>query len=372
MNSATASISTPGREPTDPNPSAASVSGTLSPEDSTRSDPSTLPIAAATPAFLVQLERLKSLLKQLGYQVPSPDECTDDNTLLRFLTAQKFNPEQALRQFHYAQTWHKENDISLFYQDLDIDYYEETRKMYPQWIGRRDNDGYPIYVFALRHLTKKRLDTYLKKVSSCPSSKAHRSSTLAPEDLHFHALYENLLQFVFPLVSELPRPDMSRAISASTHIVDVSGVSIRQFWGIRKYLQEASSNATTHYPETLGKVFVVGAPAFFKSLWDVISQWFDPVTRSKIFLLSASEASEVMLKYIGPANLPVKYGGCLEWEWQDLPNLDAHAKRLVDNLYEETDQGKIFAKGPVKFENGCIKLLGTINGKPRRSDYCPR
>ena len=49
---------------------------------------------------------------------------------------------------------------------------------------------------------------------------------------------------------------MSKAISASTHIIDVSGVSIRQFWNIRKYLQQASTTATTHYPETLGKVFV--------------------------------------------------------------------------------------------------------------------
>lgn len=117
---------------------------------------------------------------------------------------------------------------------------------------------------------------------------------------------------------------------------------------------------------------VVGAPSFFKSIWDVISQWFDPVTRSKIFLLSASEAHEVMRTYIDRANLPVEYGGDLDWTWQDLPNLDSHARRLVDNLYEKTDQGEIFAKGPVTFENGCIKLLGTVNGHPRRNDYCPR
>lgn len=184
---------------------------------------------------------------------------------------------------------------------------------------------------------------------------------------------------------------MSRAVSASTHIVDVSGVSLRQFWSIRKYLQQASATATTHYPETMGKVFVcsirppfmistlltriwqvVGAPAFFKSIWDVISQWFDPVTRSKIFLLSGSEARDVLRRYIDPANLPIEYGGDLEWAWQDLPNLDCHARRLVDNLYEKTDQGEIFAQGPVVFKDGCIKLLGTVNGNPRRNDYCPR
>ncbi|KAE8141841.1 CRAL-TRIO domain-containing protein [Aspergillus pseudotamarii] len=361
-------VSAPGHVPIDPNPSAASAPGEVNLDDSTRQVPSPLASGVISPA----LDLLKSLLKQQGYEVSNPAACTDDTTLLRFLRAQRFNPEQALQQFHSAQKWRQENNIPSFYQDMDIDYYEETRKMYPQWIGRRDNDGHAIYIFPVRHLTKKMLGAYLKKISSCPSSKAHRPSNLLPEDLHFHALYENLLQFVFPLVSDLPRPDMSTPISASTHIVDVSGVSIRQFWSIRKYLQQASATATIHYPETLAKVFVIGAPAFFKSIWDVISQWFDPVTRSKIFLLSSSEANAVLRQYIDPANLPVKYGGILKWEWQDLPNLDVHARRLVDNLYEKTDQGEIFAKGPVIFENGCIKLLGTINGKPRRNNYCPR
>lgn len=77
-----------------------------------------------------------------------------------------------------------------------------------------------------------------------------------------------------------------------------------------------------------------------------------------------------MRKYIDPADLPVKYGGLLEWEWQDLPNLDGPARKLVDNLYTKTDQGELFAKGPVVFENNCIRLFGTINGEPRRNDYC--
>ncbi|OJJ36081.1 hypothetical protein ASPWEDRAFT_41318 [Aspergillus wentii DTO 134E9] len=222
----------------------------------------------------------------------------------------------------------------------------------------------------MRHLTKRRLDNYTRTISSCPTSKNHQSD-LPPQDLHFHALYENLLYFVFPLVSELPRPEMSKPVSASTHIIDVSGVSIMQFWGIRKYLQESSTAATTHYPETLGRVFVIGAPHFFKSIWDVISQWFDPVTRSKIFLLSPSEVQQTLRSYIDPSNLPKEYGGELHWHWQDLPNLDAPARELVDGLYHKTYRGDIFAKGPVVFQDGCIKLLGNVDGKPRRNDFCP-
>lgn len=251
-------------------------------------------------------------------------------------------------------------------------------------------DGRPVYVFPVRHLTKAKLKAYLKRLESCPTAKSY---DLSPADLHFHALYENLLQFVFPLASQLSHPQASRPISASTHIIDVSGVSVRQFWGIRKYLQEASVAATTHYPETLGRVFVsifpllrdvsvvgslmrcpalqvVGAPAFFKSIWEVISQWFDPVTRSKIFFLSADETHEVLRSYIDESDLPVVYGGQLDWEWQDLPKLDEPAQRLVNNIYESSEQAPVVPEGPVIFESGCFQFLGSVNGKLRRNALC--
>ncbi|KAJ6150566.1 hypothetical protein N7471_001765, partial [Penicillium samsonianum] len=245
---------------------------------------------------------------------------------------------------------------------------------YPQWTGRRDKNGCAIYIFPMRHLTIKRLDAYLKNISSCPTSREHMvdKPDITPRDLHFHALYENLQHFVFPFVSQLARPDMSIPISESTHIVDVSRVSIRQFWSIRKYLQEASATATAHYPETLGRVFIVGAPAFFKSIWDMISQWFDPVTRSKIFLLSSSDDESTLRSFIDPPNLPKAYGGELDWQWQDLPNLDGPAKELMDKLHQDTAEGQVFPKGSIIFERGCIRLLGTIDGMPRRDGYCPK
>ncbi|OJJ65643.1 hypothetical protein ASPBRDRAFT_212009 [Aspergillus brasiliensis CBS 101740] len=320
-----------------------------------------------SPGETVQLEKFKELLLQHGYVLSSVREGTDDTTLLRYLRAQKFDTVLAFGQFHFAQTWRKEHHIREFYEEVEVSFYENSRRMYPQWTGRRDMDGRPVYVFPVRHLTKGKLKAYLKRLESCPTAKSY---DLSPADLHFHALYENLLQFVFPLASQLSHPQASRPISASTHIIDVSGVSVRQFWGIRKYLQEASVAATTHYPETLGRVFVVGAPAFFKSIWEVISQWFDPVTRSKIFFLSADETHEVLRSYIDESDLPVVYGGQLDWEWQDLPKLDEPAQRLVNHIYESSEQAPVVPEGPVIFESGCFQFLGSVNGKLRRNALC--
>lgn len=266
-----------------------------------------------------------------------------------------------------------------------------TMIKYPQWIGRRDTEGRPIYVFQVRKLTKKRLDGYLQFLAKSQSPSSHANSNTPAHILHLHALYENLLQFVFPLVSELPRPDSKYPVSSSTHIVDISNVSVFQFWNIRKYLQEASRIATAHYLETLGRVFVsrhclqsficiweaeltlskvVGAPAFFKSLWEAMNQWFDPETRSKIFVLSSAEAKAFLLSHIAASDLPIEYGGELEWKWQDQPNLDQSARHLVDEVYQKTDRGEVFSKGPLVFQDGCIRLVGSLHGLPRRNSFC--
>ncbi|KAJ5635465.1 CRAL/TRIO domain-containing protein [Penicillium longicatenatum] len=336
------------------------------------------------------MSEFKDLCRKNGLETFSRTENSDDATILRFLKAQQFDVKASFEQFHHFQTWRRENNIRGFYKSLDVDVYDETRKMvgisdymkasrsgffantlkYPQWIGRRDHDGRPIYVFQVRKLNKKSLDGYLKFLAKTQSPGPHADSNIPVHILHLHALYENLLQFVFPLLSELPQPDSKQTISSSTHIVDISNVSVFQFWNIRKYLQEASKIATAHYPETLGKVFVIGAPAFFKSVWEAISQWFDLATRSKIFVLSASETKSFLLSNIAASDLPKEYGGELEWKWQDQPNLDESTRHLVDEVYHKTERGEVFSKGPLFFQNGCIQLVGSLGGLPRRNAFC--
>lgn len=43
-------------------------------------------------------------------------------------------------------------------------------------------------------------------------------------------------------------------------------------------MSDASQLATAHYPETLDRIFVVGAPSFFPTIWEWAKRWFDPIT----------------------------------------------------------------------------------------------
>lgn len=63
--------------------------------------------------------------------------------------------------------------------------------------------------------------------------------------MRLFALYENLVYFVFPLCSQIPdRPFPETPISQSTNIVDISNVGLKQFWNLKRHMEDASQLAT--------------------------------------------------------------------------------------------------------------------------------
>lgn len=89
------------------------------------------------------------------------------------------------------------------------------------------------------------------------SSKAMTDGKTPAKMLRLFALYENLVRFVMPLCTALTdREHPGTPITQSNNIVDISGVGLKQFWNLRGHMQDASTLATAHYPETLDRIFV--------------------------------------------------------------------------------------------------------------------
>ncbi|KAJ5947662.1 hypothetical protein N7466_000677 [Penicillium verhagenii] len=328
-----------------------------------------------TPEQEEKLVEFKTVCTERGYYTPAVASAEgveekpashDDATILRFLRARKFDVEGAWAQFKDTEDWRKENAIESLYQNIGVDSYEAARRMYPQWTGRRDRRGIPIYVFEIQHLNSKAMAAYNSTMST-GTPETHNSSSVPARLLNLFALYENLLGFVMPLCSALSRPNPETPIVTSTNIVDVSGVGLKQFWNLKSHMQDASVLATAHYPETLDRIFIVGAPGFFPTVWGWIKRWFDPGTTSKIFILSAAEVQPTLASFMDPASIPKQYGGELEWQWGDMPNLDEPASELLKGVQVEEGNKTGLLKGPILFKGDEIEVLGTENGQERRN-----
>ena len=65
---------------------------------------------------------------------------------------------------------------------------------------------------------------------------------------------------------------------------------------------------------------IVGAPGFFPTVWGWVKRWFDPITVSKIFILSPQNVYSTLSQYIDHDNIPKdvpyranKVGGRAGW-----------------------------------------------------------
>jgi len=217
----------------------------------------------------------------------------------------------------------------------------------PQWTGRRDKKGVPVMVYVLSDIRPEDL------------------SQIAKEDPELSTIFlpaEYVTNFTQRLCSKTH--PAGEVIDRSTNIIDLSKVGLRKFWNLRSLLQTASSMATAHYPETVERIFVVGAPYFFPTIWSLVTRWFDPATTRKIFVLTASEASRKLTEFIEPENLPHRFGGTLEWEFGMHPIPDAEIRACIGKLADE------WVEGPIRYiskpEGDILMAVGSQNGRVRR------
>ena len=228
-------------------------------------------------------------------------------------------------------------------------------RVQPQWTGRRDKYGVPLMVYVLSEVRPEDL------------------TQIAKEDPQLSEIFlaaEYVTRFVQRLSTRLPhaRIDSNNEddspIDKTVNIIDLSNVGLRKFWNLRSLLQTASSMATANYPETVERIFVLGAPYFFPTVWSLVTRWFDPKTTRKIFVLSASQQEETLLEYIAKENLPKRFGGELDWNMGDSPILDEEAMAMVGRLKERWVDGPIrYISQPVGDK---LMAVGSVDGVLRR------
>ncbi|KAH6605417.1 cellular retinaldehyde-binding triple function [Trichoderma cornu-damae] len=319
------------------------------------------------------LERFRAVVGEQGLWRPGPPPSHDDQTLLRYLRARRWIVDDALVQFKDTEEWRAANNIDTLYRTIELEAYEQSRRLYPQWTGRRDRRGIPLYVFEIRTLDSKAIANYEKQGANSTFSQAKTDGKTPPGLLRLFALYENLTRFSQPFCTQLvDRESADVPVTMSTNIVDISGVGLKQFWNLKGHMQAASQLATAHYPETLDRIFIIGAPIFFSTVWGWVKRWFDPITVSKIFVLAPHEVKPTLEAFIHPRNIPKKYGGELDYSFGQLGVPDP----AWDGVVRWETGCSSFPSGPLLWEDVpgeerlvCVRL-GAEDGKTKRQVIC--
>ena len=119
--------------------------------------------------------------------------------------------------------------------------------------------------------------------------------------------YEKFLSERLPACAKA----VGHPVETCCSILDLNGASLLDFWRVKDYINEASEIYQNHYPECMGKLFIINAPWGFASIFNLIKGWLDPVTVAKIAVLGGNYQG-ALLAQIPAENLPKEFGGLCE------------------------------------------------------------
>ncbi|KAM5540638.1 hypothetical protein V8D89_005669 [Ganoderma adspersum] len=232
------------------------------------------------------LEKLKKELQDGGHFVA---ERHGDATLLRFLRARKFDVVKAKEMLLACEQWRKDFGVEEIMTTFDFKEKAEVDKYYPQYYHKTDKEGRPLYIERLGLLDIKALYAI--------TTQERQLKRLVYE-------YEKFLTERLPACSK----SVGHPVETSCTILDLSNVSLSNFYRVKDYVMAASSIGQDRYPETMGRFYIINAPWAFSTVWAFIKPWLDEATVAKIDILG-SGYKDKLLTQIPAENLPKEFGG---------------------------------------------------------------
>ncbi|KAJ5167654.1 SEC14 cytosolic factor [Penicillium canariense] len=293
------------------------------------------------------------------------DGLNDETTLLRYLRARRFDPDQSLKQFQQATITHRNNRIPIRYNEIDVLEFETARFLYPHWCGRRTKEGLPICLFDFGHLNRSTLAAYEKTRGTDLGTDTSLTATQRASLAH-----DYLTRFVFPLCSMMkdrPRPGVP--ITSAIYLVDLRTFTMKQGWDIKNYTSDIAQLLMMGYPEIIDRLFVLNAPSYFGWMWGIMRKWLDQGTVDKVVIVPASEMMPTLTKYIDTESIPSRFGGEFAWEHGTPLDLDVRIQSGLEWKEEWKEEGKL-PPGPMKWvldESGrkTAIAVGSIEGITR-------
>ncbi|GFR43959.1 hypothetical protein Agub_g5102 [Astrephomene gubernaculifera] len=214
----------------------------------------------------------------------------DYYTLRRFLRARTYDLERALKMFQDHVNWRQEHDIDNILKDFHFEERGKFLAAYPQGYHKLDKQGRPIYIQLIGKID------------------VHGILACTDEDrmFKFHVQeYERCVKVIMPVCSRLA----NRKIDQTFGIMDVRGVGISALTGdVKRMLTKFTKTDQDNYPEMLGHICIINAPAIFRMVWSIVKGMIDVRTQQKIEILG-SNYMDALQKHVDIECIPEWLGG---------------------------------------------------------------
>ena len=238
----------------------------------------------------VLVNKLRDILDEKG--VEYNEDKYNENYLIRFLIAEKYDLEKAYKKFKKYLDWYTKYEVSKIKTSYKYSDLNEVNKYYKTGYHKCDKLGRPIYIeifedYPLNDLSKK-------------AATHERLNTFYIQKL------ERMFNDYFPICSQFYK----KYIYQMCIIMDIRNIDFTTLSkDVYQFVELRASYDQSYYPESLGQLIVVNNSKLIQTMWALVSGFIDDKTRKKVLLCNNDDYKEKLLEIIDIDSLPIHFGG---------------------------------------------------------------
>ena len=206
----------------------------------------------------------------------------------RFIRATGGDEAKAQMRYDATEAWRKTNGIDALLSEPHPQ-FALIKQHYPHYYHGRGHRGEPVYYEIPAQINLKELK---------------RNGVNLSDLLRHYAL---VTEFCWAKLERSQHGPQSQSL----YVLDLEGIKLKDFVGdVVKFVKEAASFTSKHYPERSGGVYIINAPVFFNVIWKVVKPIVAPSTLEKIKVIRGKDKILAALKERIPMHqIPPEYGG---------------------------------------------------------------